>query len=82
MISKFLLEHKNFGKLFIFKKKDYSLSLKKGIGELKKLLEVYDLYIPTENPQLRISEPELSKYKGVFLKWKTLEKVEEEALTL
>jgi len=36
--------------MFIFKKKDYLLSVRKGIGELRKLLEVYEIFIPLENP--------------------------------
>lgn len=47
---KFITEHKTFGKSFIFRRKDYPSSLKKGTGELRKLLEVYEIYIPTENP--------------------------------
>lgn len=73
-------EYKNFGKIFIFKKKDYIQSTRKGIGELRKLLEVYELHIPTQNPKLRIEEPPLYLYKGVFLKRTKLEKVDEEGV--
>lgn len=63
---KFVIENWNFGKAFIFKWKDYAASIKKGTSELWKLLEVYELYIPNENLELKIPEPELSLYKDIF----------------
>ena len=52
--------------------------MKKGTGELRKLLEVYELFIPTENMQLKIPEPKLSDYKEIFPVRKDLERVTEE----
>lgn len=68
----FLADHKVFGKTFIFNNRKIDLNIRREIGELRKLLELYELFIPEANPKEMIVRPDLKEYRNLKIPISTI----------
>lgn len=73
-IRKFQQDHKVFGNTFVFANRKIDSNIRREIGELRKLLELYELYIPENNPKEMIDRPDISKYRDLPVKKKPYKK--------
>ena len=64
-IAKFQQDHKVFGKTFIFNNRKIDLNIRREIGELRKLLELYELYISENNPKEMVQRPNIAEYRNL-----------------
>jgi len=62
-IHRFVNEHKIFGNTFVFNNRKIDKNIRREIGELRKLLELYELYIPEKNPREMVERPDISQYR-------------------
>jgi hypothetical protein len=62
-IRKFQNDHKVFGNTFVFSNRKIDSNIRREIGELRKLLELYELYIPQNNPKEMVERPDISEYR-------------------
>ena len=61
-IREFQRDHKMFGTNFVFANRKIDTNIRREIGELRKLLEIYELYISENNPKEMVERPDISKY--------------------
>ena len=64
-IRKFQQEHKVFGTTFVFANRKIDSNIRREIGELRRLLELYDLYISETNPKEMWPRPDLSLFRKI-----------------
>ena len=64
-ITKFQQDHKVFGKTFIFNNRKIDLNIRREIGELRKLLELYELYISESDPKEMVQRPDITEYRNL-----------------
>lgn len=62
-IRQFLAEHKIFGTTFVFDSRKIDSNIRREIGELRKLLELYELYISEKNPREMVPRPDIKRYR-------------------
>lgn len=59
----FQRDHKVFGSTFVFNNRKIDSNIRREIGELRKLLQLYELYISETNPKEMVPKPDISKYR-------------------
>ena len=69
-IRQFQKEHRVFGNTFVFGHRKIDNNIRREIGELRKLLELYELYIAENNPKEMVPRPDISKYHEIMRKKK------------
>lgn len=64
-IRKFQSDHKMFGSTFVFANRKIDFNIRREIGELRKLLELYELYISETNPKEMVERPDIKLYRNI-----------------
>ena len=62
-IRKFLEDHRMFGSSFVFANRKIDSNIRREICELRKLLELYELYISEKNPKEMVERPDIKEYR-------------------
>ncbi|CAI2359262.1 unnamed protein product [Moneuplotes crassus] len=64
-IRNFQRDHKMFGTTFVFANRKIDINIRREIGELRKLLELYELYIAETNPKEMVERPDIRRYRTI-----------------
>jgi hypothetical protein len=64
-IRKFHEDHRMFGNDFVFANRKIDANIRREIGELRKLLEIYELYISETDPKEMVERPDLTRYRDL-----------------
>lgn len=67
-VRKFLEDHRIFGKFFVFEKRKIDLGLMREVAELRRLIEIYDMYISEDNFKEMVQKPDIKEYKNLTKK--------------
>lgn len=69
-IRKFNEDHRMFGTDFVFANRKIDSNIRREIGELRKLLEIYQIYISETNPKEMMERPDISRYRDLPIRKK------------